>query len=312
MQIDLRGFIDQFYSDQELSIDGVGIGISMGSISEDKIDSSDPDVKYPRAYRDNKMFRILEDDSEEELTPAQRYQEVEQYGGWLRTGDISWYVKDQIIQRYTTRGDQLLNFELASENKIQNVYGKPDCKLMSRFGIEYYYLHKQLAIVWSRKKGTLDSIRVGDFKLRTEEDDLIKGVLYISGIREVGLSKIEQRHTYEGLLEGRPTKRMNDGIIERALVSAREASYSSVHLIDPPRAKPELKRPYPFGEPENLPSIMCVGEFKSINPTMDEDADGSSLTVVWFQDNFAMPIDQNVRRSIESLKWDELAKDTYY
>ena len=128
MQIDFEGFLDSFNSDQPLSIAGIAIGSPMDSISSRDIVSSDPEVTYSRSYQEGKKFRILDDGTKEELSSAQRYKEVEQYGGWLRTTDISWYIKNQTVQRYVVIGDQLASFNLYNEDQINRVFGSPDCK----------------------------------------------------------------------------------------------------------------------------------------------------------------------------------------
>jgi len=286
----------------------------MTEISYDLLDASDPDVSYPRSYRENKIFKILKDGKEEELSPEYRYKEVKLFGGWLRYQGISWYIKDKIVQRYAIRGDHLAVFNIVNEDQIIEIYGKPDYKSMSRFGVEYYYFKSKLIIVWSRKKHSLESIMVGDFSFGKEsiEHDLKKGIIYINGVRKIRMSSIEQRYTYEGLLEGRPTSKMNDGIIKRTVAEASSSQNSNVYLIEPLRMKPEFKRPYPLGEPENLPAIRCIAKFCSLDPAKDEEGDGSCLTIVWFQDKLAMPIDEGIGEKIELIDWDELATDIYY
>lgn len=311
MQFDLKIFLDNLKTNQPLSVAGIAIESPMTSIPYGNIKSGDSDLDYPRVYRGDKIFRILDDETEKELSLNQVYSEVEKFGGWLRAEGISWYIKDQIVQRYIVGGPQLLPLNIQSENQIVNIFGGPEYISMGRYGVEYHYLKSQFTIIWSRKNGKLDSIRVGDFTTKNEsfEEDLLKGVLYIAGIRKIQLSRLEQSYTYDGLLEGRPTGILNNRIIEEAMEKARSYFGPRVHLIEPLRVKPVLKRPYRFGEPENIPAIRCIAEFTSGNPVKDEDADGSHLTLVWFQRHLAMPIDEGVRKKIESLNWDKLAGD---
>jgi hypothetical protein len=60
--------------------------------------------------------------------------------------------------------------------------------------------------------------------------------------------------------------------------------------------------------PEWLPMIRCFATFESSFPVRDKNCDGSSLNVVWFQDDFAFPI-RDVVSKLESIDWDSLATD---
>ena len=70
--------------------------------------------------------------------------------------------------------------------------------------------------------------------------------------REVVLEELNQRLTYEGLIEGLPTTSMNKKYLDRLVAEQREMRPKSpVHLLTPvgtPMKWPGEER-YPFGTP---------------------------------------------------------------
>lgn len=57
-----------------------------------------------------------------------------------------------------------------------------------------------------------------------------------------------------------------------------------------------------------LPKLACLAEFTS-NWTPVSGADGTSLTLVWFQNELALPIDPKVEEWIQALDWEGWARD---
>jgi hypothetical protein len=71
-------------------------------------------------------------------------------------------------------------------------------------------------------------------------------------------------------------------------------------------------RPLFMGEvPEWLPNITCVGTFMDVSPAGDMTTvyPSSYLMVVWYQDDFALPIDNAVLADLRALDWERLATD---
>lgn len=62
--------------------------------------------------------------------------------------------------------------------------------------------------------------------------------------------------------------------------------------------------------PEWLLQIVCVGVFRSIRPARDNTKDASSLTVVWYQDDFGLDPDATER--LRAVGWDQHATDWEY
>lgn len=134
--------------------------------------------------------------------------------------------------------------------------------------------------------------------------------------RSIELRKLDQILTYEGLIEGLPTTRMNQRLIastlENVLLPYRKANReANVYLVPPTEReiKYEREKPYPFGDPSELPAVKCIATFLSDTPARDESQWISWLVIVWFQEQFALPLDEDIEAHIKSMDWDAVAVD---
>jgi uncharacterized protein (TIGR02996 family) len=160
-------------------------------------------------------------------------------------------------------------------------------------------------------RGTIDpawlaAVREGRFQV--EEICLRSG-------RAVSLRALRQFRVYEGLLEGLPTTQLNQQIIDELLAQEREGpAGGEPYLIRPVETPLEYPRdrPYPFGQPRGLPPIACVGRFHSFQPAREPWRHYSELVVIWFQAEFALPIDPQVWEQFLSIDWDQHAADYDY
>ncbi|MFO1483676.1 MAG: hypothetical protein U1F71_10000 [Verrucomicrobiaceae bacterium] len=130
----------------------------------------------------------------------------------------------------------------------------------------------------------------------------------------ITLKSLTQKLTYGGLLDGIPTAKINRDLIHN-IIECLEASGSKPLLIQP-GSKNFLRQPgdmdsIRFGRPaaDWLPMITCIGEFHSSLPVRSPNMDASCLTVVWFQDEFAMPVSETVLESIKCIDWSVQASD---
>jgi len=146
--------------------------------------------------------------------------------------------------------------------------------------------------------------------------------------RTLILNQLEQSQTYAGMLEGVPSKQTNDWDIDVALrrAAGREYTLGEPYLIPPRRHDYEhepgdmeheraRRAHYPKEwerDPEWIPLICCIGCFRSFPPVHDQEKHGSCLTVVWYQDDYAMPIDEGIIQELKQLDWDRLATDFEY
>lgn len=133
--------------------------------------------------------------------------------------------------------------------------------------------------------------------------------------RQVTLRELRQVLTYGGVLAGLPTVEMNQRQLER-LVADHRGKPGEPCLIPPTEKpidyRPRDGRPYPFGTPSALPAVTCIGRFHSVLPVRDKSLDYSELVVIWFQDDFAFPIDPAVLAQILAIHWEACAADVEY
>jgi hypothetical protein len=129
-------------------------------------------------------------------------------------------------------------------------------------------------------------------------------VIQLGSGREIHLSSLNQSWTYEGLLEGLPTREMNRRRIEGVVAEERAKSHG-VWVVPPYETPIPYDGRYPFGEPARLPYVQCIAEFRSPGGDLVTD---SRLTIVWFQEEFALPIDATILEQIRRIDWSELAE----
>lgn len=134
--------------------------------------------------------------------------------------------------------------------------------------------------------------------------------------RYLDLNELRQFRTYEGLLEGLPSRDYNSRLIENAIDHARSAWpwHGEPHVIPPIEREIEnssnfMAKPGPKGL---LPDICCIARFSSNSPARDPNCHCSRLTVVWWQDKFALPIDPLIKAYLMTMDWDSLAIDGKY
>lgn len=129
--------------------------------------------------------------------------------------------------------------------------------------------------------------------------------------RTVYLQALQQTLSYAGLLEGLPTKEMNVRIIERVLKEPANQIYDVPPYLVPPTENPiDYKgygSRYPFGTPAQLPSVLCVACLESLNPTTDSTCYASGLVVIWFQNDFALPIEDEILHHLSQTDWNSHA-----
>jgi hypothetical protein len=135
--------------------------------------------------------------------------------------------------------------------------------------------------------------------------------------RTITLEALHQQMTYAGLLEGIPDAESNDRHITRALQEAQTFCVAGAKpaLIAPPR-RDYLRTPGDMAVvrrtdhiPEWLPMVTCIGSFKDVRTARNPSMDLSVLTVVWFQDEYALPISEPALVRLVDLDWDSFATD---
>jgi len=142
--------------------------------------------------------------------------------------------------------------------------------------------------------------------LPTNQIELRSGIV-------VRMRELRQSGTYEGLLEGLPTRERNQQQLE--YIQAQHCShpfYGKPHLVPPLETVIDIGEPYPFGTPARLPAVICVARFMASKPVRDPRADYSCLTVIWLQDTFAWPPEPAMLEQLQAIDWIALASDREY
>jgi uncharacterized protein (TIGR02996 family) len=132
--------------------------------------------------------------------------------------------------------------------------------------------------------------------------------------RSTLLREFRQWSFYEGLMAGCPTSEDNRESLERLVQNERERGGDEPYLIQPV----ERPKPFPDGHPLKgvstesrglFPAVACVGRFTSFDAARDPQRHASTLTVIWFQDEFAFPIEPAIREHIRAIDWEKHAHD---
>ncbi|MFF7447696.1 MULTISPECIES: hypothetical protein [unclassified Streptomyces] len=135
-------------------------------------------------------------------------------------------------------------------------------------------------------------------------------VLLASG-RSVDLCDLRLSSTYGGTPEAYPCKPLNETRIKDVLRTAEQTSpHTPVHLVSPAREYPD-QYAGALGPVELLPSVACVGTFRStaLDPSHDPVLYRSALTVIWFQPTPRLPSGCDAEAGLRDVRWDELARD---
>lgn len=136
--------------------------------------------------------------------------------------------------------------------------------------------------------------------------------------RKIRLREIQQQYTYAGMLCGFPTTEKNARTLAYLAEPQKGDEGMPRFVIRPVETPMEhvIKRlkenPDPFYEgkiPASLPDVVCTAVFYADEITGGEDGHMSALVVVWFQEDFAFPIDPVTLRQIQALDWDKLARN---
>jgi hypothetical protein len=132
--------------------------------------------------------------------------------------------------------------------------------------------------------------------------------IIVEGGRKVEVNKLIQWRTYAGVVEGSPTASLNRSEIEKAVNTAKVQCYlDAVFVVESKLTPVAGDKLYPEEEKlAKLPRITCIARLHDYGHY--EDADYAALAVVWFQNNFAFPIDFEVLDQMKQIPFSKLAK----
>ncbi len=123
--------------------------------------------------------------------------------------------------------------------------------------------------------------------------------------RTIRLLALDQYFTYEGLLLGVPTREMNQEMIDRLIARyVHPAEYGVPLLLTPEQQPLEVPEHRPVhGTPATLPSVTCIARFNSDGQLGTDDI-WSVLRLIWFQEDFAFPIEERALQQIAEIDWE--------
>ncbi|HIP12027.1 MAG TPA: hypothetical protein EYG73_04815 [Arcobacter sp.] len=129
--------------------------------------------------------------------------------------------------------------------------------------------------------------------------------------REIYLESIWQHQTYRSLISGIPNDEMNQSYIENNMRDALEKMNAECTYLVPPiflELENIDKSIEEYKDAIRLPYITCFAQFESSVLDGDERSHGSWLTIVWYQDDYSMPIDDVVLEHIKLIDWESKAE----
>jgi hypothetical protein len=80
-------------------------------------------------------------------------------------------------------------------------------------------------------------------------------------------------------------------------------------LIEPPETPIAWERDRGQGPPVMIPDVTCHALLESDYGAKDPKRGWSHVAIVWFQNNYAMPIEESVIGQIALIEWDRWAED---
>ena len=123
------------------------------------------------------------------------------------------------------------------------------------------------------------------------------------------ISRFFQWETYYGVIEGVPDKEINnDNIQHQKMLAKQHCNLDAIYLVEPKRNAFTNAN---GSEKETLPRITCIAALINYNPVSDLDKECSRLALIWFQDDFAFPVDEDIVRQIIQIEWNKHAIDEY-
>ena len=140
-------------------------------------------------------------------------------------------------------------------------------------------------------------------------DETSRTTFELSTGRTIQLLALDQYYTYEGLLAGIPTREMNQEMMDRLIARyVHPAEYGVPLLLEPEQRPLDAPEHRPVhGTPAALPSVTCVARFDSDGQLGTNDI-WSVLRLIWFQEDFAFPIEDRALRQIAEIDWERHAR----
>lgn len=140
--------------------------------------------------------------------------------------------------------------------------------------------------------------------------------------RVIEMKRFTQDYIYSGLIEGFPRDENVSGDYE-IIPAMGERGFEIFHPVKRWDVYKDLNDSYKKYQdtlqncPVLTPRIKCTSEFESIKitkiengePGFDKHYSFTGLTIFWYQDNFAFPIEPEVLDRIKRIEWDKYSEE---
>ena len=123
--------------------------------------------------------------------------------------------------------------------------------------------------------------------------------IIVDGDLEVSISSLEQFSTYGNMLEGIPDQGYNEEIIYRV---GLDKDFNEIFVIEPKQTKIS----YSSDNKYTIPLVICKVTVQSNKNLKDASKDFSSLRIIWFQDDYAFPIDKEIIEKLKEIPYHKL------
>lgn len=140
--------------------------------------------------------------------------------------------------------------------------------------------------------------------------DNLKNYIIIDNDLEVKIESLCQSETYKDVLFGYPTEHRNNRLINSILRKAHQTNNpQSVYLIQSEQKLIDEdieKYKSPLDIPKEIPKIECHLRVTSDKVNNDKNQTNSTMLIIWFQDDFAFPIDPLILEQIKTIPYRKL------
>ena len=130
-------------------------------------------------------------------------------------------------------------------------------------------------------------------------DEKMSDKIIVDGNLEVYISSIEQFLTYANMIEGHPSQGYNEEVIYR---EGKDKRFNEIFVIEPKQRQIS----YLSEDNYSIPLVTCRVTVQSNKNLKDASKDFSSLRIVWFQDDYAFPIDKEIIEKLKEIPYQKL------
>lgn len=136
---------------------------------------------------------------------------------------------------------------------------------------------------------------------------------------KVRINGLQLSLPYSGMMEGLPTRAMNEKIIEKSQTSfEKQWGKRKTHVVNPPRSEPQVfgyatlpeKYHKIYKNPEKIPDCMFQIWLSSF-VTFDKDDDGTGVVLIFFVDKeaaFGSSIEKLIQGASKTFLWKNIAE----